>query len=145
MFTEGEQLSTLMIKYGKYVYLTTGLLLLALSYQMYSWMGVLFLFSGAVTWGLLHYYRMLQVFQRAANRPVGYVGSAVMLYSKLHAGMSLLHVIAMTRSLGVISDAITPEMGKNALENYTWHDQSGSYIRCTFDNGRLLNFELIRA
>ena len=75
-------------------------LLLLAAYRAYAWPGVAVAVSGLVMWLLLHFNRMTQVFKRAANRPVGYVDSAVMLHAKLHSGATLLHVVAMTRSLG---------------------------------------------
>jgi hypothetical protein len=50
--------------------------------------------------GLLHFTRMLKVLERAANRPIGHVDSGVMLNAKLKAVVNLMHVIALTRSLG---------------------------------------------
>ena len=72
-------------------------------------------------WLLLHFTRMMQVLKRAANRPVGFVDSAVMLNAKLRPGVTLLHVVALTRSLGELRSpkARQPEL-------YRWTD--GSYL-----------------
>ena len=51
-------------------------------------------------WILLHFTRMVTVLSRAGNRPIGHVASAVMLNAKLKKGVNLMHVIAMTKSLG---------------------------------------------
>ena len=73
---------------------------MALAYRFYSWAGIA-LAGGVLVMGLmLHFTRMMNVLKRTTNRPVGYVDSAVMLNAKLKPGMTLLHVIAMTRSLG---------------------------------------------
>jgi hypothetical protein len=55
-------------------------------------------------WVLLHYTRLLTILKRAADRPIGFVASAVMLNAKLRKGMTLMHVIAMTRSLGCAAE-----------------------------------------
>jgi hypothetical protein len=39
----------------------------------------------------------MNVMRKAANRPMGYVGSAVMLNARLKPGVNLMHVVAMTR------------------------------------------------
>ena len=73
---------------------------MALAYRFYGWAGIA-LAGGVLVMGLmLHFTRMMNVLKRTTNRPVGYVDSAVMLNAKLKPGMTLLHVIAMTRSLG---------------------------------------------
>lgn len=129
----------------RYIYPAFALALLVFAYQSYAWMGVAFLVSGAVMWGLLHYSRMLQVFKKAANRPIGYVGSAVMLNAKLKTGLSLLHVIALTKSFGELQTPQVQSEKKAVLtEVFVWRDGSDSSVRCTFDNGKLSAFELTR-
>ena len=56
--------------------------------------------TGLVMWMPLHFTRMMRVLKRAARRPIGHVDSAVMLNTRLKPGLSLLHVVAMTRALG---------------------------------------------
>ena len=80
----------------------TGLLLLGLSYRSFGWSGVAVACTGIVMFLLLHFTRTMQVLKRAADRPIGYVASAVMLNAKLKPGVTLLHVVAMTRSLGLL-------------------------------------------
>ena len=73
---------------------------MALAYRFYGWAGIA-LAGGVLTMGLmLHFTRMMNVLKRTTNRPIGYVDSAVMLNAKLKPGMTVLHVVAMTRSLG---------------------------------------------
>ena len=90
-------------------------------------------------WGLLHYTRLMNVMQKARNHPIGYVGSALMLYAKLKAGVNLLHVVAMTRALGqqLSADGQQPEL-------YRWTDGTQSHVTCEFVNGRLVRWELVR-
>ena len=110
-----------------------------LAYRLYGWAGVVAAFSVVVFWVLLHFTRMMQVLKRAAGRPVGYVESAVMLNAKLKPGMTLMHVIAMTRSLGLrLSD-------KDAQpEIFRWNDAGDSFVDCTFAGGKLAQHQLTR-
>jgi hypothetical protein len=73
----------------------------AAAWHEYKWPGVAVATGAVVMWILLHFTRMVTVLSRAANRPVGHVDSAVMLNVKLKKGVNLMHVIAMTKSLGV--------------------------------------------
>ena len=77
-----------------------GVLAIAFAYRSYGWIGVAAAASGLIMWMLLHFTRMMAVMRRAAERPIGYVASSVMLNAKLKAGMTLLHVVAMTRAFG---------------------------------------------
>ena len=76
-----------------------------IAYRTYGWPGVVVVASVVVFGILLHFSRMMQVLKRAANRPIGYVDSAVMLNAKIKPGATLLHVVAMTRSLGLLKSA----------------------------------------
>jgi hypothetical protein len=88
---------------------------------------------------LLHFTRLMRVLQRAAKRPIGYVDSAVMLNAKLKPGVTLLHVIAMTRALG---ELLTPKDTQPEL--YRWTDGSESNVSCEFLHGKLVKWELSR-
>jgi hypothetical protein len=112
---------------------------LFLGYRHYGWPGVALVGGGLVMWQLLHFTRMLQVLKRAANRPVGHVDSAVMLHAKLRAGVPLLHVVAMTRALGLLESPADTQP-----EHYRWTDASGSTVRCVFQGGKLQSWELHR-
>ena len=94
-----------------------GVALVAAAYRFGGWAGVAVVTGGLVMWLLLHFTRMMQVLKRAANRPIGYVDSAVMLNAKLKPKASLMHVVAMTRSLGELrSAAICDASGVNMRE-----------------------------
>lgn len=112
---------------------------LGFAFRHYGWPGVAAAGGALVMWMLLHFTRMLQVMQRAAQRPKGHVDSAVMLNAKLRAGMTLLHVVAMTRSLGEPLSAlgVQPEL-------FRWTDGSASHVACEFFGGRLKNWSLHR-
>ena len=116
-----------------------GVAAVVLAYRFYGWSGVAAVASALVMWVLLHFTRMMQVLKRAANRPIGYVDSAVMLNAKLKPGLSLLHVIAMTRSLGKLQSEkdVQPEV-------FCWTDSSDSQVSCTFAGGKLAQHELFR-
>jgi hypothetical protein len=116
-----------------------GAALVATGYQKYGWPGVAVVLGGVVMWMLLHFTRMMTVLKKAANHPMGHVASAVMLNAKLKPGVNLLHVMAMTKSLGLL------QTDKDAQpEIYRWQDASGSHVTCTFMNGKLQSWELWR-
>jgi len=115
------------------------LALLAVAYNSYGWAGVAVVGGVITMWLLLHFTRMMTVLKRAADRPVGYVGSAVMLNAKLKPGANLLHVVAMTRSLGEQRDGIGSK-----VETYRWTDGSDSYVDCVFESGKLARWEMTR-
>ena len=90
-------------------------------------------------WALLYITRMIKTMLRAANRPVGFVDSAVMLNAKLKAGDNLMHVIAMTRSLGKLQTPFHEQP-----EVFTWTDGTQSVVTCTFVDGLLKEWQLVR-
>ena len=111
----------------------------AIAYRSYGWPGVVVVASVLVFGILLHFSRMMQVLKRAANRPIGHVDSAVMLNAKLKPGATLLHVVAMTRALGLLKSV------KDAQpEVFEWKDGSQSTVTCTFVGGKLAHHELVR-
>jgi hypothetical protein len=116
-----------------------GVLLLAAGYRAYGWGGVALVCSGVVTWMLLHFNRVTRVLTKAADQPVGYVGSAVMLNAKLKPRVSLLHVIATTQALGERLSA--PDQDP---EIYRWTDGTASSVTCEFVKGKLVKWELVR-
>lgn len=113
--------------------------LTAWSWQSWGWLGVAMVVTGGVMWVLLYFTRLMHIMKRAAGRPIGYVDSAVMLNAKLKTGVSLMHVVAMTRALGQL------ETEKDAQpEVFSWKDGSESVVRCTFVNGKLAGWTLDR-
>ncbi len=111
----------------------------ALAYRSYGWQGVAGAISIVTFWVLLNFNRTMAVLKRATNRPIGYVDSAVMLNAKLKSGMTLLHVVAMTKSLGALQTA------KDAQpEIFRWTDGSESRVDATFVGGKLAHHELFR-
>ncbi|MCC2673872.1 MAG: glycerate kinase [Ramlibacter sp.] len=116
-----------------------GVAVVAVAWRSAGWAGVAMAVGGIVMWMLLHFTRMMKVLQRASNRPVGYVDSAVMLNAKLRPRVSLLHVVAMTRALG---EQLSPK--DEQPEVYRWTDGSQSHVTCTFLHGKLVKWELAR-
>ncbi len=125
--------------FQKLVIPALGLGALFAAWRNYGWSGVALVGGALVMWGLLHVTRLMTVMRRAADRPIGYVASAVMLNAKLKPGVPLLHVVAMTRALGLLVSA------KDAQpELYRWTDAGGSFVTCEFLNGKLVRWEMVR-
>ena len=108
----------------------------AVGYTSYGWPGVALAVSVIVFWLLLQFSRALRVMRTAADRPVGHVDSAVMLQSRLQAGMPLAQVMKLTRSLG--------EKRGDAPESYAWRDAGGDEVIVEMKDGRLSRFQLQR-
>jgi len=127
------------MNFQKIIVPVVGVVAVVLAYREYSWAGVAGVVTVLVMWLLLHFTRMMQVLKRAANRPIGYVDSAVMLNAKLKPGMTLMHVVAMTRALGKL------QSDKDAQpEVYRWTDGTDSHVTCTFVGGKLAHHALFR-
>ncbi|WCM93420.1 glycerate kinase [Acidovorax sp. NCPPB 2350] len=114
-------------------------LLLFTAHRVYGWQGIFAVGGGLLMWALLHFTRLMNVMRKAADRPIGHVGSAVMLNAKLREGVNLMHVVAMTRALGQVLSAEGEEP-----ERYRWTDGTGSHVTCEFRGGRLVSWELVR-
>jgi hypothetical protein len=121
-----------------------GLALAALvvGWLSYGWQGLVLAITVIVFWLLLQFSRSIRVLRIAASNPVGHVASAVMLHSKLKAGMRLPEVLVLTRSLGrkVGGDATS-----EASETWAWTDTGGDTVQLTLVDGRLTQWELQRA
>ena len=116
-----------------------GVILVAMAYRFYGWQGVAVAATLLVMWALLHFNRLMQVLKRAANRPIGYVDSAVMLNAKLKRGVTLMHVVAMTKALGELRSVKNQQP-----EFYRWTDGTESHVTCEFLGGKLVKWELVR-
>jgi hypothetical protein len=127
------------MNFQKFFVPVAGVIAVALAYRLYGWSGVAAVATGLVMWMLLHFTRMMTILKRAANRPIGYVGSAVMLNAKLKPGMTLMHVIAMTRALGQLQSEKEAQP-----EVFRWTDGSQSHVTCTFVGGKLAEHVLFR-
>jgi hypothetical protein len=127
------------MNFSKFLIPIGVVLFVAGAWQQYQWAGVAVASGAVVMWILLHFTRMVTVLSRAANRPVGHVGSAVMLNAKLKKGVNLMHVIAMTKSLGerLSAENAQPEIFK-------WTDEGESFVTCTFKDGKLIQWDMTR-
>jgi hypothetical protein len=127
------------MNFSKFLIPIGVVLFVAGAWHQYQWQGVAVAIGAVVMWILLHFTRMVTVLSRAANRPVGHVGSAVMMNAKLKKGVNLMHVIAMTKSLGerMSEEKVQPEVFK-------WADTGDSFVTCTFKDGMLIDWTLTR-
>ncbi|MEO7853009.1 MAG: hypothetical protein ABIR94_12255 [Rubrivivax sp.] len=110
----------------------------AAGFWVYGWRGVLLALSVVVFWLLLQFSRSLRVLKNAGSAPVGHVDSAVMLHSRLKAGMTLMQVVTLTRSLGQGVD-----VGEKP-ERWAWADASGARVELSLANGKLVEWQLLR-
>jgi hypothetical protein len=116
-----------------------GAALVLAAWRAYGWAGVALAAGGILFWMLLNFTRLMHILKQAADRPVGHVGNAVMLNAKLRRGVSLMHVVAMTKALG--KQLSPPDVQP---ETFRWTDTSGSHVTCEFNGGRLVKWELVR-
>lgn len=115
------------------------IVLTAGAWRQFGWAGIALAVGGVIMWVLLHFTRMVTILKKAADRPIGHVASTVMLHAKLRRGVTLMHVIAMTRSLGrLLSEK------DSQPEIYSWTDTSQSVVTCTFVGGKLTEWTLVR-
>ena len=63
----------------------------------------------------------------------------LVLNAKLRPGMTLLHVVAMTRSLGELRSVKDEQP-----EVYRWTDAGESRVTVEFHNGKVLKWEMFR-
>lgn len=116
-----------------------GAALVAFAWRSFGWPGVALAAGGLLMWVLLHFTRLTQVLKRAADQPIGHVGSAVMLNSRLRPNLTLLHVIGLARALG---EQLSPKEAQP--EVFRWTDGSGSHVTCEFEQGKLARWALER-
>jgi hypothetical protein len=109
----------------------------------YGWPGLVLAFSVVVFGLLLQFSRALRVMRRAAGAPVGRVPSAVMLQSRLKAGLTMMQVLGMTRSLGS-KQALPAGEPAPADEAWRWADDGGVAVLLVFGGGKLLRWTLER-
>jgi len=118
-------------------WLGVGLALAALlgGGALLGWQGVVFAMTGIVFWLLLQMSRLMRIMKLAGSAPMGSLDNAVMLNAKLHAGMRLVDLLQLTRSLGI-------KQGKDA---YRWQDGAGDAVEVQLAKGRLVSWQLRRA
>ena len=113
-------------------------LALVAGYMGYGWPGVLLALTVTVFWLLMQFSRAVRTMKRAAERPLGTVDSAVMLHSKLHAGMGLPEILKLSGSLGrKVSEGSEPE-------SFAWRDGGGDEVVIELKGGQLTAWRLQR-
>ena len=127
------------MNWQRIVYPIAGAALVAFAWRSWGWAGVALVVGGILMWMLLHFTRLTQVLRRAADLPIGFVGSAVMLNSRLRPNLTLLHVIGLARALG---EQLSPK--DQQPEVFRWTDGSASSVTCEFVNGKLVRWKLER-
>ena len=127
------------MNFSKILGLLAALVFTVGAWRQFGWPGLALASGGVVMWVLLYFTRLMSILQKAAKRPVGYVASAVMLNAKLKKGLTLMHVMAMTQSLGALQ---TPK--DTQPEVFVWTDPGASKVTCTFVNGKLQEWVLER-
>ena len=127
------------MNWQRWVVMAGAVLLGAGAWRAGGWAGLGLLGSGLLLWFLLYYTRLLTVMKRASNRPIGHIGSAVMLNAKLRPRLPLLHVLALTQSLGERLSAAEAQP-----EVYRWSDPGQSRVIAEFEGGRLARWRLER-
>jgi len=110
---------------------------LAVGWFGYGLRGIALAVSVIAFWLLLQFNRLVRVMRDAADSPLGQVDNAVMLHAKLHAGLPMAKVVALTKSLGRRAD-------DDSRELYTWTDAGGASVSITFVNGRCASWDLTR-
>ena len=109
----------------------------AAGYAAYGWPGVALALTVIVFWMLLLFSRAMRVMRIASQAPVGTVASAVMLHSKLQAGLPLMKILMLTRSLG--------QKLADDPETWRWRDGAGDSVRVVMRDGRCTEWALERA
>lgn len=108
----------------------------AVGWTSYGWPGVALAVSVIVFWLLMQFSRSLRVLRNAGDRPVGHVDSAVMFNARLRTGMTMLQIVALTKSLG--------RRVSGEPERWAWADEGGSEVVLGFDKGRCTSWVLNR-
>ena len=113
-----------------------AVLALAAGYLGDGWRGLLLALTVIAFWLLLQFSRALRAMRLAAHAPIGHVPSAVMLHARLHAGMQMMNVVKLTRSLG--------RKLRDEPDTFAWRDESGAEVEIEFADGRCRSWRLTR-
>ena len=113
-----------------------ALVALAAGWRGYGWPGMALAFTVIVFWLLIQFNRSVKVMRNAASSPVGHIDSAVMLNAKLSAGLPMIRIVTLTKSLG--------QRIADAPETWAWTDASGSSLTIVFEKGSCKRWTLSR-
>ena len=106
------------------------------SWRAYGLPGLAMAFSVIVFWLLLQFNRAVRVMKNAAGEPVGAIANAVMFNAGLRKGMTMLQIVAKTKSLGRRVDG--------GGDDWVWSDAGESRVTLHFEAGRLVRWKLER-
>jgi hypothetical protein len=90
-----------------------------------------------VFWLLLTFNRAVRVMKNAGDSSVGHVADAVGFNLWLARDMTMLKVVAKTKSLGCKT--------AEGDDDWRWRDDSGDSVLLHFEKGRLVRWRLERA
>ncbi|MGZ8261028.1 MAG: hypothetical protein ACXWUL_10840 [Caldimonas sp.] len=115
--------------------------LLAAVFAFASWLaygayGLAFAASAIVFWLLLTFTRAMRVMRNASRSPVGHVANAVMFHAGLERGMTMLQVVARTKSLG--------RRVEGSEDDWRWSDAAGASVVLHFERARLATWRIER-
>jgi uncharacterized protein (DUF58 family) len=115
--------------------------LLAALFTLFAWNaygvhGLAFAASAIVFWLLLTFNRAVRVMRNAGRSPVGQVPSAVMFHAGLTRGMTMLQIVAKTKSLG--------RKVEGSADDWRWSDEGGTGVVLRFERGRLASWRIER-
>ena len=115
-----------------------GLALVALGagWRGYGWPGLALALSVIVFWLLIQFNRSVKVMRNASGSPIGHIDSAVMLNARLSAGLPMIQVVTLTKSLG--------KRIAEQPETWAWTDASGAEVQVVFTKGRCTRWALSR-
>ncbi len=111
-------------------------LLTVAAWQAYGLHGLAFAASAIVFWLLLTFNRVIRVMRNAGHAPVGHVDNAVMLHAGLARGMTMLQIVARTKSLG--------QQVQGSDDDWRWSDAAGASVVLHFERSRLASWRLER-
>jgi hypothetical protein len=109
---------------------------IAIGWVQWGWPGVVLAITVIAFWLLLQFSRALRVLRTAGQAPVGHVASAAMLNAKLHKGMRLPQILALTKSLG--------QKIADDPETFEWTDPGGDRVRLELRQARLALWTYLR-
>ncbi len=108
-----------------------------LAWEMFGGRGVAVAVSALLFLSMLQLNRTVRVMKAAAQNPLARVSSAVMFQAGLRPGLTMLQIVASTRSLG--------RKIEGTQDDWLWSDAGGDSVCLHFVRGRLATWQLERA
>ncbi len=109
-------------------------------YWSYGLAGIVLGVTVVVFWLLLQFTRAMRVMRQAGAAPLGRVGSAVMLQSRLRPGLRMLDLLPLAGALG----RKLGEDPASGSETFEWRDPSGARLVVELRHGRCTGWTLAR-